>query len=260
MISKKFREKVWEKDSEQMLYEALSHPIRRQILKYIYEHVEVTYSDILRTILPDTGNLNFHLRKLDGLITKTENDTYTLTTQGKYVLKLMKSIEQTISSCFIPVEGSQLLITRRVVAFLLDMTILFFSFGLFLDPETHRLAGYILNLFWSLISFDVTYFTEHFIEVARITVSHYSHVFFAVFIVFTALEAYKGQTLGKYLLKIRVVKTSGLKISMTEAMIRNIGKVFLLPVDVILGLILYRKRGFLRFFDYYTQTKVEKVY
>jgi hypothetical protein len=47
---------------------------------------------------------------------------------------------------------------------------------------------------------------------------------------------------------------------MTEAMIRNIGKVFLLPVDVILGLILYRKRGFLRFFDYYTQTKVEKVY
>lgn len=87
----------------------------------------------------------------------------------------------------------------------------------------------------------------------------YSHILFAVLIYFTLLEAYKGQTPGKYLLGIRVVKVGGLKMGLLESGIRNMGKVFLLPFDLLVGIIFYRKHGYLRFFDYYTKVSVERV-
>jgi uncharacterized RDD family membrane protein YckC len=87
----------------------------------------------------------------------------------------------------------------------------------------------------------------------------YSHVFFAVYIFLTLLEAYKGQTPGKYLFRIRVVKIGGLKLGLIESAIRNAGKVFLLPLDLIVGVLLFSRKGFIRFFDYYTDTIVEKV-
>jgi uncharacterized RDD family membrane protein YckC len=58
---------------------------------------------------------------------------------------------------------------------------------------------------------------------------------------------------------IRVVKTNGDKINILESAIRNIGKVFLLPLDFFIGVLFYRKKGYIKFLDYYTQAKVEKV-
>jgi uncharacterized RDD family membrane protein YckC len=87
----------------------------------------------------------------------------------------------------------------------------------------------------------------------------YAHIFFAVYVFLTILEAYKGQTPGKYLLGIRVVKASGGKVSLLESAIRNAGKVFLLPLDLVIGLAFYRKKGYIRFFDYYTETTIEIV-
>ncbi|MDJ0270843.1 MAG: RDD family protein [Aigarchaeota archaeon] len=96
-------------------------------------------------------------------------------------------------------------------------------------------------------------------EVIYRLVSAYAHVFFAVYIFMTALEAYKGQTPGKYLKKIRVIKTNGGKISLLESAIRNGGKFFLLLLDVIIGLLFFSKKGYLRFFDYYIEAVIEKM-
>ena len=74
------------------------------------------------------------------------------------------------------------------------------------------------------------------------------------------MEAYKGQTPGKYLMKIRVVKKGGLRLGIVESGIRNAGKIFLLPLDLIIGIIFFRKRGYIRFFDYYTDSVVERVF
>ena len=103
---------------------------------------------------------------------------------------------------------------------------------------------------------------EHFTafgEVLARFIGAYSHILFAILIYFTLLEAYKGQTPGKYLLGIRVVKAGGLRIGLVESGIRNMGKVFLLPFDLLVGIIFYRKRGYLRFFDYYADVMVERV-
>ncbi|MEM3031595.1 MAG: RDD family protein [Nitrososphaerota archaeon] len=111
-----------------------------------------------------------------------------------------------------------------------------------------------------MVILDLGFVLEHRMEIINLTVSYYSIVFVVTFIVLSALESYKGQTLGKYLMRIRVVKTTSLKVSPMEAVIRNVGKIFLLPIDLIHGLVIYRRRGFLRFFDYYTQTRIERVY
>lgn len=248
-----------EKEEKESLYEAINHTVRRRIIKHIHENVEVSYSDILRFLGVETGHLNFHLRKLRELIAKTENDTYVLTPRGKAVCEIIMLAERTGQNSNFINHPSKLLVFKRAQAFLLDVLILFFSLGLFLDTKTYTLAAYSLQSFGHLLVLDVGYFVTHTMEIAYATVSHYSHVFFAVFIVLAALESYRGQTLGKYLMKIRVVKTSGMKISPMESVIRNLGKVFLLPIDLILGILIYRKKGFLRFFDYYTQATVEDL-
>lgn len=251
------RKPIIEKGEEESIYGALNHSVRRQIIKYVYENVEVSYTDILRFLGVDTGYLNFHLRKLRELLLKTENDTYILTSQGKLAYEIIRLAEKTGNTPYSQAYPPKLNVSRRTVAFLLDVLIFFFALGLFLDVKTYTLTAYAINSFWHLVTLDVSYFVEHSMEIATQAVSHYSHVFLVVFIVWAALEAYKGQTLGKYLLKIRVVKTSGMKMSLMESVIRNLGKVFLLPIDIALGLLHYRKKGFLRFFDYYTQTIVE---
>ncbi len=96
-------------------------------------------------------------------------------------------------------------------------------------------------------------------EVLYRAVAIYSHIFFAVFIFLTMLEAYKGQTPGKYIMGIRVVKVSGEKMGILESGIRNAGKVFLLPLDLIVGVIFYSRKGYIRFFDYYTGVTVERI-
>ncbi len=80
-------------------------------------------------------------------------------------------------------------------------------------------------------------------------------VLFVAWLMFTVLEGYKGETLGKYLLGLRVVKMDGRKLGFADAAVRNIGKVFLLPIDLLLGL-RYHKLGHIRFFGHYTNSTV----
>lgn len=83
----------------------------------------------------------------------------------------------------------------------------------------------------------------------------YSSIFIGSWLLFTVLEGYRGETLGKFLLGLRVVKRDGSKVTFADAAVRNLGKVFLLPIDLLLGL-KYRKFGYFRFFDYYTRSTV----
>jgi uncharacterized RDD family membrane protein YckC len=76
---------------------------------------------------------------------------------------------------------------------------------------------------------------------------------------FTLLEGYRGQSLGKIILRIRIVDTSGARMTPHEAAVRSLAKVLLLPFDIIAGLIKSRKSGFLRFFGQYTRTWVVKT-
>jgi uncharacterized RDD family membrane protein YckC len=71
----------------------------------------------------------------------------------------------------------------------------------------------------------------------------------------TLLEGFNGQSLGKQIIGLKVVRTDGKKISYDQAAVRNFGKAFLLPFDVAVGLRLKNKR-FIRYFDKFAGTTV----
>jgi uncharacterized RDD family membrane protein YckC len=66
-----------------------------------------------------------------------------------------------------------------------------------------------------------------------------------------------GQSFGKMIMRIKVTRLDGSKIGMGAAALESLGKAFLLPLDLILGWILYPRRR-QRIFNYISETIVIK--
>lgn len=236
----------------------LDQRIRVKIITLLYENVEMSYTELLNALRIDEGLLNFHLRKFKRFLTTTREGTYILSEYGKIAYEVLHSVEQRLQamdsarSLEIDLRGglSFDLVGRRVAAFMLDVLLLFVSTGLFLDKNVLQLASELMALRAPSLSL---------VELSYATISAYSHIFFAAYIMFTVLEAYKGQTLGKFLLGIRVLKEDGGRIGAMDSAVRNLGKAFLLPLDLLIGLLWYRRAGYLRFMDYYTKSVVQRV-
>jgi uncharacterized RDD family membrane protein YckC len=59
----------------------------------------------------------------------------------------------------------------------------------------------------------------------------------------TLLEGFAGQSLGKRIVGLRVIRIDGKKLSYDYAVVRNFDKAFLLPFDLIIGLRLKDERA-----------------
>jgi len=64
---------------------------------------------------------------------------------------------------------------------------------------------------------------------------------FILFVYWTALEGYRGQSLGKMLLNIVVTGPVGECIRFRDAAMEAFGKAFLLPLDCLIGWLYFRK-------------------
>ena len=64
-----------------------------------------------------------------------------------------------------------------------------------------------------------------------------------LFVYWTALESYRGQSLGKMILNIAVTSTSGEKVGFADAAVESFGKAFLLPIDCLISWIFFRGSG-----------------
>jgi uncharacterized RDD family membrane protein YckC len=122
----------------------------------------------------------------------------------------------------------------RFVAWLIDIIIL----GLILGWVT--LPGYVLvpQLRW-----------VPFIDLGTKNLIHFLYWMF--------MEGLYGQSLGKMVMKIKLTKLDGRPIDLPSAAIQSIGKAFLLPIDVIIGLIFYENKK-QRLFNYLSETLVVK--
>lgn len=79
-----------------------------------------------------------------------------------------------------------------------------------------------------------------------------------LFLYWMLMEGSGGQSFGKMIMRIKVVKIDGAALNMADAAIESVGKAFLLPIDLLIGWILYpRKRQ--RIFNFITRTIVIKV-
>ncbi len=63
---------------------------------------------------------------------------------------------------------------------------------------------------------------------------------FMLFVYWTALEGYRGQSLGKMLMNTAVTGTEGERIGLMDAAAESFGKAFLLPIDCLVPWVVYK--------------------
>ena len=81
-----------------------------------------------------------------------------------------------------------------------------------------------------------------------------------MFLYWTIMEGYAGQSIGKRVTHIKVAKIDGSQPSYWEAAIESVGKAFLLPVDVLVGwLIPAAQAKQQRLFNMLSETVVTRV-
>jgi DNA-binding transcriptional ArsR family regulator len=104
-----------EEDTYNVIFKAMQHPIRRRILRTLSE-APSTYTDIQRTLNIDNGLLNYHLDNMKDLLTKNEEEKYTLSEFGKATLNLVRGVEEPASSLPDMSGISMKLLNRLLVA------------------------------------------------------------------------------------------------------------------------------------------------
>jgi uncharacterized RDD family membrane protein YckC len=77
------------------------------------------------------------------------------------------------------------------------------------------------------------------------------------FLYWMLMDGAYGQSFGKMIMRIKVTRLDGSKIGMGNAALESLGKAFLLPLDCLLGWILYPRRR-QRIFNYISETIVIK--
>jgi uncharacterized RDD family membrane protein YckC len=201
------------------------------------EKGECTFTDLLNALNIDTGKLSFHLRTLSAFMEQPPTGKYKLSRTGESAVRVIRDVESWAEVADVKRKAAQLPLAsfkRRTYAFLIDFAlILVISMLLFAVPELFTL------LLGTVFTLDIS--TLPFIALALLW--GYS----------TLLEGFNGQTLGKRIVGLKVVRTDGKKMSYDHSAVRNFGKAFLLPFDLLVGL---KHEAFLRYFDKFAGTTV----
>ncbi len=80
-----------------------------------------------------------------------------------------------------------------------------------------------------------------------------------LFLYWMLMEGSSGQSVGKMVMRLKVVHVDGAPVNMGNAAVESIGKALLLPLDCLLGWILY-PRSRQRLFNYISRTIVVRLY
>ena len=228
-----------EEENLSKLFLILSHEIRREILTILAEKKELPFSDLMNILNIDTGKLSFHLKNLKLFLEQTSTGKYRLNSFGRNALRLIKDMEAlSIEADFLEHKNNLNIasFSKRSVAFIIDLGVAF----------TITIAASLFSLFSGLVSGQFSIEFNFFLFL------------FLLWIYSTLLEGFAGQTLGKSVLGLKVVSVSGKKLYYDMTAVRNFGKCFLLPIDLLLGLRIEDKR-FIKFFDKFTRTTVIRI-
>ena len=218
----------------------LSHPLRREILLDLSDNGESSFTDLLNLLKVDTGKLSFHLRSLSPFIEQTANGKYKLSRAGESAVRVIHDVESWSEVADVQGKASSLPLAsfnKRAIAFLIDLALIIgITMAITVIPD--------------LLSFSVLGFlTGSVSTVLFITVG-------LLWLYSTLLEGFDGQSLGKRVIGLKVVRTDGKKMSYDHAAVRNFGKVLpLLPFDLLIG---WRIPNpvFKRYFDKFAGTTV----
>jgi uncharacterized RDD family membrane protein YckC len=219
----------------------LSHPLRREILINLSEKGESSFTDLLNLLKVDTGKLSFHLRSLEAFIEQTPKGKYKLSRAGESAIRVIHDIEGWAEVADVRQKANRLplaSIKKRTGAFLIDFAIMLAI------TTTIILVPALLSLSTSSLGTGGIS-TTLFITIGLLWV--YS----------TLLEGFNGQSIGKKVIGLKVVRTDGKKMSYDHAAVRNFGKILpLLPFDLVIGIWRIPDKTFMRYFDKFAGTTV----
>jgi uncharacterized RDD family membrane protein YckC/DNA-binding transcriptional ArsR family regulator len=227
-----------DQDNVSKILSVLSHPLRREILRMLSEKDECSFTDLLNVLKVDTGKLSFHLRTLSAFMEQTPTGKYKLSKTGESAVRAIRDVESWAEVADVNRKATQLPLAsfkKRVFAFLIDFLLMLAITVLITLPQA-----------FSLFSGNV--FSPGLSAVLFVTLG-------LLWVYSTLLEGFNGQSLGKRVIGLKVVRTDGKKMSYDHAAIRNFGKAFLLPFDLIVGLRLKNEK-FIRYFDKFAGTTV----
>ena len=131
---------------------------------------------------------------------------------------------------------------ERFVAWIIDMIIV----GIFLAPFKWYIA-------WiGLTGLGM----PHFMKVIPFIDLGFDNI--PYFLYWTVTEGIYGQSLGKMMMKLKITRLNGGHVNIGQAAVESIGKAFLLPLDCLIGWILYSNKK-QRLFNYISETIVVKT-
>ncbi|HUK84426.1 MAG TPA: RDD family protein [Candidatus Acidoferrum sp.] len=217
----------------------LSHPLRREILINLSEKGESSFTDLLNLLKVDTGKLSFHLRSLEVFIEQTPSGKYKLSRAGESAVRVVHDIEGWAEVADVQRKESHLPLAsfkKRTAAFLIDFAlILAITLTIVVLPQ--------------VLSLDTAFLPGGISVVLFTTIG-------LLWLYSTLLEGFNGQSLGKRIQGLKVVRIDGKKMSYDHAAVRNFGKVLpLLPFDLIYGWRI-KNSAFMRYFDKFAGTTV----
>jgi len=227
-----------DQDSVSKVIAVLSHPLRREILLILSNRGEGSFTDLLNVLKVDTGKLSFHLRTLSAFIEQTPTGKYKLSRTGENAVRVIMDVESWAEVADVNRKAKQLPLAsfaKRTLAFITDFLLMLAITILLTFPQILSIAS--RNVFSAELS-----------TLLLITLG-------LLWVYSTLLEGFNGQSLGKRLTGLKAVRTDGKKLSYDHAAIRNFGKAFLLPFDIMVGLGLKNKE-FVRYFDKFAGTTV----
>jgi uncharacterized RDD family membrane protein YckC/DNA-binding HxlR family transcriptional regulator len=216
----------------------LSHPLRRAILLSLSERGDHSFTDLMNSLNVDTGKLSFHIRSLTGFIEQTPTGKYRLTKTGENAIRLVRDVETWAAEADLTRKASTLplaTLRKRAFAYVIDFALVASVF-----VATAVITGFFSSISGGGFRPDVNVI-----------------LFVIAFWVYsTLLEGFAGQTLGKRIVGLSVVRIDGKRLSYDHLGVRNIGKVFLfLPFDLLFGMRLKDER-YARYFDKFAGTTV----
>jgi len=229
-----------DQESVSRILSVLSHSLRREILLNLSEKDECSFTELMNALNIDTGKLSFHIRSLGAFLEQTSTGRYRLSRAGENAVRLIRDLEEWAVEADVVRKTSSLplaVFKTRVLAFLIDFS-LTLAIGILITLPN---AVALLTRGAGVFSFDMNIIV--FVTLAFLWV--YS----------TLLEGFVGQSLGKRITGLKVVRVDGKKLFYDHAAVRNFGKAFLLPFDLLVGVRLKDAR-FIRYFDKFAGTTV----
>jgi uncharacterized RDD family membrane protein YckC len=226
-------------ESVSKVLSVLSHPLRRDILLDLSNNGESSFTDLLNLLKVDTGKLSFHLRSLSPFIEQTPSGKYKLSRAGESAVRVIHDVEGWAEVADVQGKASTLPLSsfkKRTLAFIIDFALIF------------------------AITMAITFIPQLLSPISTNLGSEISTLLFItiglLWLYSTLLEGFNGQSIGKRVIGLKVVRTDGKKMSYDHAAVRNFGKVLpLLPFDLLLGWRI-KNQAFMRYFDKFAGTTV----